>query len=76
MEVQFEPLQGDTLEVGLCKGDFGTVLGECPRVILKIQLALHEEDLEFAEISPIKLVWFSNFCVLQGLRGVATQGLG
>ena len=45
-EVWFEPLQGNTFEVGLCKGDFGTVLGEWPRVILEVQLALHEEDLE------------------------------
>ena len=55
-EVQFEPLQGDTFEVGLREGDFGVVLDKCPRAILEVQLALHEEDPEFAEISPIKLV--------------------
>ena len=75
-EVWFKPLQGDTIEVGLHKGDFGVVLSECPRVILEVQLALHEENPEFVEISPIKLVWFTDFCVLEGLGGVATQGLG
>ena len=63
-EVQFEPLQGDTFEVGLREGDFGVVLGECPRAILEVQLALHEEDPEFVGISPIKLVQFSDFGVL------------
>ena len=63
-EVWFEPFQGDTFEVELCKGDFSTVLSECLRVILKVQLILHEEDLEFAGISPIKLVWFLDFCML------------
>ena len=63
-EVQFKPLQGDIFEVGLCEGDFGTVLGKCLRAILEVQLALHKEDLEFAGISPVKLVWFSDFGVL------------
>ena len=63
-EVQFEPLQGNTLEVGLHEGHFGTVLSECPRVILEVQLTLHKEDLEFVGISPIKLVQFSDFCAL------------
>ena len=71
-EVWFKPLQGDTFEVGLCEGDFDAVLGECPRVILEAQLALHEEDLEFAGISPVKLVQFLDFGVLRGLRGVVT----
>ena len=75
-EVRFEPLQGDTFEVGLHEGDFGTVLGECLRVILEVQLALHEEDPEFAGISPVKLVRFSDFGALRGFGGVATQGLG
>ena len=75
-EVWFKPLQSDTFEVGLCEGDFGAVLGKCPRAILEVQLALHKEDLEFAEISPVKLVQFSDFGVLQGLRGVMTRGLG
>ena len=72
-EVQFEPLQGDTLEVGLDEGDFGVVLSECLRVILEVQLTLHEEDLEFAGISPIKLVQFLDFGVLQGLGGEELQ---
>ena len=63
-EVWFKPLQGDTFEVGLCEGDFGVVLGKCLRVILEVQLTLHEEDLEFAGISPVKLVWFLDFGVL------------
>ena len=71
-EVWFEPLQGDTFEVGLCEGDFDIVLGECLRAILEVQLTLHKEDLEFARISPIKLVHFLDFGVLQGLRRVAT----
>ena len=71
-EVQFEPFQGNTLEVGLHKGDFGTVLNECPRMILEVELTLYQENLEFAKISPIKLAWFSDFGVLQGLRGVVT----
>ena len=75
-KVQFKPLQGDTFEVGLHEGDFGMVLGECLRVILEVQLALHEEDLEFTGISPVKLVWFSDFGALRGLGGVAMQGLG
>ena len=58
------------------KGDFDAVLSECLRAILKVQLALHKEDLEFAEISPVKLVRFLDFGVLQGFRGVAMQGLG
>ena len=71
-EVRFEPLQGNTFEVGLCKGDFGMVLGECLRVILEVQLALHEEDLEFMGISPVKLVQFLDFGALRGPGGVAT----
>ena len=71
-EVQFEPLQSDTFEVGLHEGDFGTVLGECLRAILEVQLTLHEEDPEFAGISPVKLVWFSDFGVLRGLGEVTT----
>ena len=70
-EVWFKPLQGDTFKIGLHEGDFGAVLDKCPRVILEVQLALHEEDLEFVGISPVKLVWFSDFGVLRGLRGVA-----
>ena len=70
-EVWFKPLQSDTLEVGLHKGHFGVVLYKCPRAILEVQLTLHEEDSEFAEICPVKLVQFSDFCTLQGLRGVA-----
>ena len=75
-EVQFEPFQGNTFEVGLHEGDFGTVLGECPRAILEVQLTLHEEDLEFVGISPVKLVRFSDFGALRGLGGVAMRGLG
>ena len=75
-EVQFKSLQGDTFEVGLHKDDFGTVLGECLRAILEVQLTLHEEDPEFVEISPIKLVQFSDFGALRGLGGVATRGFG
>ena len=71
-EVWFEPLQGDTFEVGLREGDFGMVLGKCLRTILEVQLALHKEDPEFTGISPVKLVWFSDFGALQGLGGVAT----
>ena len=71
-EVCFEPFQGDTLEEGLCEGDFGIVLSKCLRVILEVELVLHQENLEFAGISPIKLVWFSDFGVLQGLGGVET----
>ena len=63
-EVQFKPFQGNTLEVGLCEGDFGVVLSKCPRAILKVELTLHQENPEFAGISPIKLVWFSDFCAL------------
>ena len=63
-EVWFEPLQGDTLEVRLCEDDFGVVLDKCPRVILKVQLALHKKNPEFARISPIKLVLFLDFCML------------
>ena len=63
-EVQFKPLQGDTFEVGLCKGDFGMVPGECLGAILEVQLTLHKEDPEFVGISPIKLVQFSDFCAL------------
>ena len=33
-EVWFEPLQGDTLEVGLRKGHFGAVLSKCLRTWL------------------------------------------
>ena len=55
-KVWFKPLQGDTLEVGLYEGHFGTVLSKYPRAILKVQLALHKEDPEFVGISPIKLV--------------------
>ena len=55
-EVQFEPLQGDTLEVELCEGHFDVVLSECPRVILEVELVLHQKNLEFAGISPVKLV--------------------
>ena len=74
--VQFKPLQGDTFEVGLREGDFGMVLGEYLRVIFEVELTLHEEDLEFVGISPVKLVQFLDFGVLRGLRGVTTQGLG
>ena len=63
-EVWFEPFQGDTFEVGLREGDFGVVPGECLRAILEVELALHKEDLEFAGISLIKLVWFSDFGAL------------
>ena len=63
-EVWFEPLQGGTLEVGLCKGHFGAVLSECLRVILEVKLILHQENPEFVGISPIKLVWFLDFGVL------------
>ena len=64
MEVQFEPLQGDTFEVGLCEGDFGAVLSEYSRAILEVKLTLHHENPEFAGISPVKLVWFSDFGAL------------
>ena len=75
-EVQFEPLQSDTLEVGLHEGNFGVVLSECLRVILEVQLTLHEENPEFVGTSPVKLVQFLDFDVLQGFRRVVTQGLG
>ena len=32
------------------------VLSKCLRAILEVELTLHEEDLEFVGISPIKLV--------------------
>ena len=63
-EVQFEPFQGDTLEIGLHEGDFHAVLSECPRAILEVELALHQENPEFAGISPVKLVQFSDFGAL------------
>ena len=63
-EVQFKQLQDDTLEVGMCKGHFSMVLGKCLRIILEVQLALHQKDPVFVGISPIKLVWFSDFCAL------------
>ena len=75
-EVRFEPFQDNTFEVGLHESDFGAVLGECLRAILEVELALHQENLEFVGISPIKLVQFSDFGVLQGLGGVVTRGLG
>ena len=82
-KIWFELLQGNVLEVGLHEGDFGVglhesdfdmVLGECLRAILKVQLALYQENPEFVGISPVKLVQFSDFCVL--CRGVVMQGLG
>ena len=63
-EVWFEPLQDNTFEVGLHEDDFGVVLGKYLRAILEVQLTLHEEDLEFAGISPIKLVQFLDFGAL------------
>ena len=48
------------------------VLDKCPRVIVEVQLTLHEEDPEFVGISPVKLVWFSDFGALQGFGGVVT----
>ena len=63
-EVWFKPLQGNTLKVGLHEGHFDMVLSEYQRAILKVQLTLHEEDLKFAGISPVKLVQFLDFCVL------------
>ena len=69
-EVWFEPLQGDTLEVGLHKGPFGVVLGECLRAILEVQLTLHEENLEFTGISPVKnglVLWL--WCTVRSQRG-------
>ena len=48
------------------------VLGECLKAISEVQLTLHEENLEFIGISPIKLVQFSDFGALQGFREVVT----
>ena len=72
-EVRFEPLQSNTFEVGLREGDFGVVLSKCPRVTLEVELALYQENLEFAGISPVKLVWFSDFSALQGFEGVLAR---
>ena len=40
------------------------VLDEYLRAILEVELTLHQENLEFVEISPVKLVWFMDFSVL------------
>ena len=32
------------------------VLDECLRAILEVKLTLHQENLKFTEVSPIKLV--------------------
>ena len=52
------------------------VLDKCLRVILEVELALHQENPEFMGISSVKLVQFLDFGALRGLGGVATQGLG
>ena len=73
-KVWFELLQSDTFEVGLCKGDFGMVLGECLRAILEVQLVLHEEDCyAWASVaSEVKGSRYKEDLHLVGSRGFYT----
>ena len=69
-EVWFKPFQNDAFEIGLYKGHFGIVLSKCLRVIMNVELALYQENLEFVEVSPIKLIQFSDFGALQSVEGM------
>ena len=69
-KVWFKLFQGNPFEVRLYKNDFSMVLSKCSRAFVEVEFVLYQKDPEFSEISPIKLVWFSDFGTLQGFRKV------
>ena len=75
-EVQFEPFKCDALEVGLHKGDFGTVHLKCPGEIREVQFALDQEGLEFARVGTVELIRFVDFGLGNRDRGKMTSGMG
>ena len=75
-ELGLEPIERHALEVGLGVDDLCAVIVKGPRAVLKVQLALHEERMEFLGVRTVKLVRFVDLCPMLGFGGLAGGGGG
>ena len=59
-ELGLEPIERHALEIGLGVDDLCAIIVEGPRVVLEVQLALHEEHTEFLRFGTVELVRFAD----------------
>ena len=75
-ELRLEPIKCHALEVGLGVDDLCTVIFEGLGAVLEVQLALHEEHMEFVGVRTIKLVRFTDLHPPLRFGGLAGGGGG
>ena len=73
-ELGLEPIERHALEVGLGIDDLCVVIVEGPRAVLKVQLALHEEHMEFLGVGTVELVRFADLGPTLRFRGLVGGG--
>ena len=61
-ELRLKPIECHALEIGLGIDDLCTVIVKGLRAVLEVQLALHEECMEFVGVRTIELVRFADLC--------------
>src|ERR1700746_1939687 len=75
-ELRLEPIESHTLEVRLGIDDLGAVIVEGFRTVLEVQLALHEECMEFVGVGTMELVRFADLSPTLGFGGLSGGGGG
>ena len=75
-ELGLEPIECHALEVGLSIDDLCAVIVEGPRAVLKVQLALHEECMEFLGVGTVELVRFMDLHPMLRFGGLAGGSCG
>src|ERR1700746_763979 len=75
-EFGLKPIESHTLEVRLGVDDLSAVIVEGFGMVLEVQLALHEECMEFVGVGTVKLVRFADLSPTLGFRGLLGGGSG
>src|SRR6201981_341479 len=75
-ELGLEPIKSHALEVRLGVDDLGMVIVEGFRAVLEVQLALHEECMEFVGVGTVELVRFTDLSPTLGFGGLSGGGGG
>ena len=75
-ELGLKPIKCHALEVGLGIDDLRMVIVKGLRVVLEVQLALHEECMEFVGVGTVKLVRFMDLHPTLRFGGLVGGGGG
>ena len=75
-ELGLEPIERHALEVRLGIDDLCMVIVKGPRMVLEVQLTLHEEHTEFLGVGTIELVRFVDLGPMLRFGGLVGGGCG